>query len=46
MDGIQLAGAIRDRQTPVPILLVTGYAEQLNAAGTSFTVMRKPFRLI
>ena len=31
---------------PVPILLVTGYAEQPNAAGTSFTVLRKPFRLI
>jgi PAS domain S-box-containing protein len=46
MDGIQLARAIRDRQMPVPILLVTGYAEQLNAADTSFTVLRKPFRLI
>ncbi len=46
MDGIQLAHAIRDKQMRVPLLLVTGYAEQLGAAETNFTVLRKPFRLI
>ena len=30
----------------MPILLVTGYAKQFDAADTSFTVLRKPFRLI
>jgi PAS domain S-box-containing protein len=46
MDGIQLAHTIRDKQLRVPLLLVTGYAEQLGAAETNFTVLRKPFRLI
>ena len=27
---------------PVPILLVTGYAKQFDAADTSFAVLRKP----
>jgi DNA-binding NtrC family response regulator len=46
MDGIQLARRIREKKMRMPILLVTGYAEQLNAADTSFTVLRKPFRLV
>jgi CheY-like chemotaxis protein len=46
MDGIQLTQKLRGQNIRVPILLVTGYAEQLNNADTSFTVLRKPFRLI
>ena len=46
MDGLQLARAIRGKDMRVPILLVTGYAEQLGTAETNFTVLRKPFRLV
>jgi PAS domain S-box-containing protein len=46
MDGLQLARKIREKQMRVPLLLVTGYAEQLNNTEPSFTVLRKPFRLI
>ena len=46
MDGIQLAQKIRQNEPSIPIVLVTGYAEQLGAAENTFTVLRKPYRLV
>jgi PAS domain S-box-containing protein len=46
MDGIQLAQEIRKNEPSIPIVLVTGYAEQLGAAENTFTVLRKPYRLV
>jgi CheY-like chemotaxis protein len=45
MDGIALARHIRKTNPRIPIVLVTGYAEQLSAAENDFTVLRKPYRL-
>jgi PAS domain S-box-containing protein len=45
MDGIALARHIRKSQPRIPIVLVTGYSDQLSAAENDFTVLRKPYRL-
>ncbi len=46
MDGVALARRIRELYPRIPIVLVTGYAEQMGAAEENFTVLRKPYRLI
>ena len=45
MDGIALARALRQRRPDLPIVLVTGYSGSAAAAGTEFTVLRKPYQL-
>jgi len=45
MDGIALARHIRKGFPRLPIVLVTGYSDQLSAAENDFTVLRKPYRL-
>jgi PAS domain S-box-containing protein len=46
MNGIELARTLRERDPHIPIVLVTGYSEQLGAADDDFTVLRKPYRLV
>jgi PAS domain S-box-containing protein len=46
MNGIELAQAVREKNPQIPVVLVTGYSEQLGAAGPGFTVLRKPYRLV
>ena len=46
MNGIELAHAVREKMPHLPILLVTGYSDQLGAAEAGFTVLRKPYRLV
>jgi PAS domain S-box-containing protein len=46
MDGLELARYLRENQPRLPIVVVTGYAGQLGAAEQSFTVLRKPYRLV
>jgi CheY-like chemotaxis protein len=46
MNGIELARTLRERDPHIPIVLVTGYSEQLGAADDAFTVLRKPYRLV
>jgi PAS domain S-box-containing protein len=45
MDGIALAHHVRKTQPRIPIVMVTGYAEQLSTAENDFTVLRKPYRM-
>ncbi len=45
MDGVALAGKIRERKPDLPVLLVTGYSEALRHGTREFTVLRKPFEL-
>ncbi|MFC5479585.1 histidine kinase famiy protein [Massilia suwonensis] len=48
MNGIRLAEAVRERQPKVPVILATGYMNELPAptgATSSFAVMSKPYRL-
>jgi PAS domain S-box-containing protein len=46
MNGIELARTLRKRDPHMPIVLVTGYSDQLGAADDEFTVLRKPYRLV
>ena len=43
MNGIALAREIRRRSPPIPVLLVSGYSDALQAAEAEFAVLRKPF---
>jgi PAS domain S-box-containing protein len=46
MNGIELARTLRERDPQLPIVVVTGYSDQLGAADDDFTVLRKPYRLV
>lgn len=43
-DGLDLARDLRQSNSDLPILLVTGYTERLSEAEAEFPVLRKPFR--
>ena len=45
MDGLALAGAVREKYPDMAILLVSGYSNVSEAASGNFIVMRKPFKL-
>jgi PAS domain S-box-containing protein len=45
MDGIDLARSIRAQGLAIPIMLATGYSENVSRATPDFTVLRKPFDL-
>jgi PAS domain S-box-containing protein len=46
MNGVELARTLRERDPHMPIVIVTGYSDQLGAADDAFTVLRKPYRLV
>ncbi|WP_066969877.1 ATP-binding protein [Rhizorhabdus dicambivorans] len=46
MDGLELAGALKQRRPSLPIILTTGYSEHISVAGTrGFPLVRKPYHL-
>jgi CheY-like chemotaxis protein len=45
MAGIDLARSIRAQGLAIPIMLATGYSENVSRATSDFTVLRKPFDL-
>ena len=48
MNGIRLAELVRERQPSVPVILATGYMNEIPAAGgtgATYTTMAKPYRL-
>jgi PAS domain S-box-containing protein len=45
MSGVALAQEIRERSPQVPVLLMSGYSDALQAAEAEFAVLRKPFEL-
>ena len=44
MTGIELARKIRDVKADVPVLLATGYSEEIVKSGGEFAVVPKPYR--
>ena len=44
ISGIELARKVRDRFPELPILLTTGYSEQVSAT-EGFPVLQKPYEL-
>jgi nitrogen-specific signal transduction histidine kinase/CheY-like chemotaxis protein len=45
MNGIHLAQEVKERYPTMGVLLTTGYSDVAAAAGTRFTILRKPFEL-
>ena len=45
MDGIGLAKRIREKNSKIPILLVTGYSASAKQIGSEFPILRKPYQL-
>ena len=45
MDGIGLAKTIREKNSKIPILLVTGYSASTKESGSEFPILRKPYQL-
>jgi len=43
MSGVELARAIRDSNPGLPVLLATGYSDEILASGGEFSVLAKPF---
>jgi PAS domain S-box-containing protein len=43
MSGVQLAEKIREKHKRVPLLLATGYSEEIVSRGSEFAVLAKPF---
>jgi PAS domain S-box-containing protein len=43
MSGVELAQAIRDTHPKVPVLLATGYSDEIVKRGSEFAVLSKPF---
>ena len=43
-DGLELARLLREKKPGLPVLLVSGYADEVGEASREFTVLRKPFR--
>ena len=45
MDGIGLAKTIREKNSKIPILPVTGYSASTKESGSEFPILRKPYQL-
>jgi signal transduction histidine kinase/CheY-like chemotaxis protein len=46
MSGLELASQLKERRPHVPIILTTGYSDQILKAGSQgFPVVRKPYRM-
>jgi CheY-like chemotaxis protein len=45
LDGLGLAHAIREQNSRLPVLLLTGYSQRAEEARGEFIVMRKPVKL-
>jgi DNA-binding NtrC family response regulator len=45
MDGVGLARALRQRQSDLPVVLVTGFSSSAIEAELEFALLRKPFEL-
>jgi CheY-like chemotaxis protein len=45
MDGIELAKTIREQNSKIPILLVTGYIASTKEVGSQFPILRKPYQI-
>src|ERR1041385_6403840 len=45
MDGVGLARALRQRQTDLPVVLVTGFSTSATEAELEFAILRKPFEV-
>ncbi|HET7817146.1 MAG TPA: PAS domain S-box protein [Sphingomicrobium sp.] len=43
MSGVELARTIRDTDPGLPVLLATGYSDEILASGDEFSVLAKPF---
>ncbi len=43
MTGVELARRIREEHPEVPVLLATGYSDEILRTGTEFAVLAKPF---
>ena len=43
MSGVELARRIRERHPTVPVLLATGYSDEIVTRGSEFAVLAKPF---
>ena len=43
MSGVELARRIRENHPDVPVLLATGYSDEILRTGTEFAVIAKPF---
>ena len=43
MSGVDLAGRIRETRPDVPVLLATGYSDEIAKRGSDFSVLAKPF---
>jgi two-component system NtrC family sensor kinase len=45
MNGIALAQAVQNRRPEIPVLLTSGYSDVVQATGSQFPILRKPFQL-
>ena len=45
MDGLALAQAIREKYPRLPILLATGYSDNLRKVSLGFQILRKPYEI-
>jgi PAS domain S-box-containing protein len=45
MDGLGLARALRQSHPKLPILLATGYSEEVRGTSTDFPILRKPYQM-
>ena len=43
MSGVELARRIRQKHADVPVLLATGYSDEIVKRGSEFAVLAKPF---
>ena len=43
MSGVELAQAVRESHPAIPVLLATGYSDEIVRRGSEFTVLSKPF---
>jgi len=43
MSGVELARAVRESHPDVPVLLATGYSDEIVTRGSEFAVLAKPF---
>ena len=44
MSGVELARKIREVKPDVPVLLATGYSDEIVKSGSEFAVVPKPYR--
>jgi CheY-like chemotaxis protein len=45
MDGVELARVLRQRQSDLPVVLVTGFSTTVSDGELEFAVLRKPFQV-